>query len=192
LEASYVKEWMRGFHDWLRRRPSSVFMLLGCSSISVFSLIIHSMYLDLVERMVVLWSQLQQIQQAVSLPERVALAPEKPVSVIFLPYLSMTFNCISRLLSRHIISVGLPLRKIPSFLRPVKDVLELKAPDVYSIPCKCGQVCMAVPSRPGSRSTSAISVWSIQTSQSWPNTALTWAAVFSSRTPPSSPPSPDS
>jgi hypothetical protein len=31
------------------------------------------------------------------------------------------FNCISRLLSRHIKSVGLPLRKIPSFLWPAKD-----------------------------------------------------------------------
>jgi hypothetical protein len=27
-----------------------------------------------------------------------------------------------------------------SFLRPVKDDLGLKTPDVYSIPCKCGQV----------------------------------------------------
>jgi hypothetical protein len=44
LEASYVL-WESG--------PAQ---LLGCSSISMASLIIWSMYLDLVERMVVLWS----------------------------------------------------------------------------------------------------------------------------------------
>jgi hypothetical protein len=40
---------MRGFHDRLRGRPSSLFLLFGCSSISMASLIIRSMYLDLVE-----------------------------------------------------------------------------------------------------------------------------------------------
>jgi hypothetical protein len=45
------------------------------------------------------------------------------------------------MLSRHNIkSVGLPLRKISSFLRPLKDDLGLKTPGVYSIPCECGQV----------------------------------------------------
>jgi hypothetical protein len=44
------------------------------------------------------------------------------------------------MLSRHNIkSVGLPPRKIASFLRPVKDDLGLKTPGVYSIPCECGQ-----------------------------------------------------
>jgi hypothetical protein len=37
-------------------------------------------------------------------------------------------------------SVGLPPKKIPSFLRPVKDDLELKTPGVYIVPCECGQV----------------------------------------------------
>jgi hypothetical protein len=36
--------------------------------------------------------------------------------------------------------VGLPLKKIPGFLRPVKDDLGLKTPGVYSMPCECGQV----------------------------------------------------
>jgi hypothetical protein len=60
-------------------------------------------------------------------PECVTLAQEKPVSVTFLLFMSMS---ISRLLSRHIKSVGLPPKKIPSFLWPVKDNLGLKTPDV--------------------------------------------------------------
>jgi hypothetical protein len=142
-------------------------MLLGCTLISVVSLIIWTMYLDMVERIVVSWRWIQwprlmlysatatvsgrmatvhsdrQIRQVFSPSARVAPALEKPVLVTFLPYMSMTFNCISRLLSRHNIkSVSLLLKKIPSFLRPVKDDLGLKTPGVYSAPCKCGQVCI--------------------------------------------------
>jgi hypothetical protein len=47
---------------------------------------------------------------------------------------------ISRMLAKHIRSVGLPPRKISGFLRPVKNDLGLKASGVYSIPCECGQV----------------------------------------------------
>jgi hypothetical protein len=36
--------------------------------------------------------------------------------------------------------VGLPTRKIPGFLWPVKDNLGLKTSGMYSVPCKCGQV----------------------------------------------------
>jgi hypothetical protein len=55
--------------------------------------------------------------------------------------MSTTFNNISRLLSRHKIkSVGLTPKKIPSFLRPVKDHMGLETPGVYSMPCECGQV----------------------------------------------------
>jgi hypothetical protein len=36
--------------------------------------------------------------------------------------------------------VGLPPKKIPSFLQPVKDDLELMTPGVYSAPCECSQV----------------------------------------------------
>jgi hypothetical protein len=53
------------------------------------------------------------------------------------------FNPISRVLARHNIkSVGLPPRKISSFLRPVKDDLALRTPRVYIIPCECSQVCI--------------------------------------------------
>jgi hypothetical protein len=50
-----------------------------------------------------------QIQQAFSPPKIVTLAMEKPVSVTFLPFISTTFNYISRMLSRHNFKcVGLP------------------------------------------------------------------------------------
>jgi len=45
------------------------------------------------------------------------------------------------LLARHNIKcVGLPPRKISSLFRPVKDDLGLRTPEVYGIPCECGQV----------------------------------------------------
>jgi hypothetical protein len=47
---------MRGFHDLLRQKPFSLFILLGWSSILIASLMMRSMYLGLVERMVVLCS----------------------------------------------------------------------------------------------------------------------------------------
>jgi hypothetical protein len=50
---------------------------------------------------------------------------------------------ISRLLPKHSIkSVGLLPRKIPSFLRPLKDDLGLKTPGCYSVPWECGEVCV--------------------------------------------------
>jgi hypothetical protein len=58
-----------------------------------------------------------------------------------LPYGRSIFNRISKMLSWHNIkSVGLPPRKISSFLRMVKGNLGLKTLGVYSIPCECGQV----------------------------------------------------
>jgi hypothetical protein len=44
-----------GFQRQLRHRPSSLFMLFGCSSISMASLNVWSMYLDLVDRILVSW-----------------------------------------------------------------------------------------------------------------------------------------
>jgi hypothetical protein len=44
---------MRGLHDWLRQKPPSLFMLFNCSSISMASLIIWSMYLELVDTILV-------------------------------------------------------------------------------------------------------------------------------------------
>jgi hypothetical protein len=43
-------------------------------------------------------------------------------------------------LTHNIKSVGLPPRKISSFIQLVKDDLGLRTPGVYSIPCECGQV----------------------------------------------------
>jgi hypothetical protein len=59
----------------------------------------------------------------------------------FLPNVGLIFSCISRVLSLHIKkSVGLPHGKISSSFWSVKDDLGLKTPEVYSTPCKCGQV----------------------------------------------------
>jgi hypothetical protein len=83
----------------------------------------------------------RQIRWALNPSESVAPPPEVPASVAFLPYVSTNFNRIGRLLSRHNIkSVGLPPKKIPSFLRPVRYYLELNTPGLYSAPCECGQV----------------------------------------------------
>jgi hypothetical protein len=49
----HLREHMRGFHDSLRQKSSSLFILLGCSSIKIVSLMMQSMYLGLVERMAV-------------------------------------------------------------------------------------------------------------------------------------------
>jgi hypothetical protein len=82
-----------------------------------------------------------QIRRAFDPPERVATNPEKPTSVALLPFVNMTFNRISRMLSRYNIkSVCLLPRKVANFLRPMKDDLGLKTLGVYSIPCECGQV----------------------------------------------------
>jgi hypothetical protein len=76
----------------------------------------------------------QQIQWAVSPLKRVAPAPEKPISVTIPPFVSMTFSHISQMLSRQNIKpVGLPPRKIPSFLWPVKDDMALKTQGVSSL-----------------------------------------------------------
>jgi hypothetical protein len=73
----------------------------------------------------------RQMRWALNPSERVAPPLEEPASVAFLPYVSTTFNRIGRLLSRHnIMSVGLPPKKIPSFLRPVNYYLELNTPGV--------------------------------------------------------------
>jgi hypothetical protein len=44
-EASYI---LSGFHNLLRQKPSSLFMLLGGGQISIVSLMKQSEYLDLV------------------------------------------------------------------------------------------------------------------------------------------------
>jgi hypothetical protein len=76
---------MRGFHDQLRRRPSSLFMLFGCSSISMASLIIWSMYLDLVDRMVVSWSWMRLSGDPLARP-RGALKGPFPLTTLLLSF----------------------------------------------------------------------------------------------------------
>jgi hypothetical protein len=67
--------------------------------------------------------------------------PDKPHSIIFLPFVGNVFNRISRVLARHNIkSVGLPQMKLSGLLRLVKDHLRLRTPGVYRIPCECGRV----------------------------------------------------
>jgi hypothetical protein len=82
----------------------------------------------------------RQIRRALNPRPRVGQSDDKPDSVAFLPYVGTIFNHISWVLARHNKSVGLPPRKISSFIWPVKADLGLKTPGVYSIPCECGQV----------------------------------------------------
>jgi len=42
--------------------------------------------------------------------------------------------------AKHFKSVGIPPRKVSSFLHPVKDDVEARTVGVYSIPCECGEV----------------------------------------------------
>jgi hypothetical protein len=50
----YFRVQIRGFHDLLRQKPSSLFILYEWSSISMASLMMRSMYLVFVESMQVL------------------------------------------------------------------------------------------------------------------------------------------
>jgi hypothetical protein len=77
----------------------------------------------------------QQIQRSLNPTVRTSKPKDKPTSVALLPYVQTTYGRLSRMLARHNIkSVGLPPRKISSFLRPVKDDLGLRTPGVYNIP----------------------------------------------------------
>jgi hypothetical protein len=72
---------------------------------------------------------------------RVAQPDEKPHSLAFLPYVTSIFDNISRVLYRpNIKSMGLPPRKISSFLCSAKCDLRLKTPEVQSILCEFGQI----------------------------------------------------
>jgi hypothetical protein len=83
----------------------------------------------------------RQINRVLNRRPNISKTDNNPDSVAFLPYVSTIFNRMSRVLSRHNIkSVGLPRRKICSFLRPVKDKLGLRTSGVYRIPCECGMV----------------------------------------------------
>jgi hypothetical protein len=62
-------------------------------------------------------------------PDREDTPREDPTSLV-----GPTFNCISRVLSKHNIRiVGLLHRKVTNFLHPIKYDLGLKTPCIYSI-----------------------------------------------------------
>jgi hypothetical protein len=74
-------------------------------------------------------------------PEAPPQRNEDPDSVAVFPFVGATFNRTSRALSEHNTkTVVLPPRKLSSFLRPNKEDLAMKTPDVCSIPCECGKV----------------------------------------------------
>jgi hypothetical protein len=52
-------EHMRGFYNYLRLNPYTLYILLGWSSIRITSLMKRSMYLGFRERMLVVWSWMQ-------------------------------------------------------------------------------------------------------------------------------------
>jgi hypothetical protein len=81
------------------------------------------------------------ILRALNPPTRDPPPREDHTSVAFLPFVDITCNRISRVLSKHNIkTVSLPPWKLSNFLRPFKDHLDLKSPGVYSIPCDCEKV----------------------------------------------------
>jgi hypothetical protein len=83
----------------------------------------------------------KQIQRALNPEVKTFKLKDNPTSFALLPYVQTTYGHLSRMLAKlNIKSVGLPPRKISSFLRPVKDDLGLRTPGVYSIPCECGRV----------------------------------------------------
>jgi hypothetical protein len=66
---------------------------------------------------------------------------EKPTSIAMLPYQQTIPNKISRLLAKYNIkTIHVPRNKNIHMLRPLKDDLGLKVPDMYRIPCECSEV----------------------------------------------------
>jgi hypothetical protein len=83
----------------------------------------------------------RQIRRAMELATRNAKTNDKPTSNAYIPYTQTTYGELSRMLAKHNIKiVTLPPRKIFSYLPPVKDVLGLRTPGIYSIPCECGRI----------------------------------------------------
>jgi hypothetical protein len=83
----------------------------------------------------------RQILCALNPPKRAPPPCEDHTSMAFLPFIDITFNCISRALSKYNSkTVGFPPRKLSSFLHPMKDHVALKVPGVYIISCECGKV----------------------------------------------------
>jgi hypothetical protein len=62
----FFTEKIRDFHDLLKQKPCPLFMLLG---ISVTSLMIWPMYLDLVERILVCWNWKRCLKLLLTCPD---------------------------------------------------------------------------------------------------------------------------
>jgi hypothetical protein len=82
----------------------------------------------------------QQIQTALHSRPHLDQPDNKPNLVAFLPFFSIIFNRISRMMARHIKSVGLTHMKLCSPLRYVKDRLGLRISGMYRTPCGCDRV----------------------------------------------------
>jgi hypothetical protein len=83
----------------------------------------------------------RQIPRALNRRPHLPQPDNEPHSVAFLRFVGTVFNRISRVLAQpNIKAVGLPHMKLFSLLRPVKDHLGLRTPEVYRIPCECGRV----------------------------------------------------
>ena len=90
----------------------------------------------------------QQIRRAMKPATRIAKTDDKPTSTAYTLYTQTTLGRLNRMLAKHNIkSFALPLRKILSYLHPVKDVLGLRTPGIYSNPCECGRVYIGQSSR---------------------------------------------
>jgi hypothetical protein len=82
----------------------------------------------------------RQIHRVLNRQPNISQPEDNLDSVAFLRYVRTIFNRISRVLSWHIKSMGMPPKKVSSFLWPVKDELGLRTLGVYRIPCECGKV----------------------------------------------------
>jgi hypothetical protein len=108
----------------------------------------------------------RQFRRAINRPKTAAQPPDKPTSVALRPLVNTTFNRIIRMLSTHIKSVGLPPRKIISFLRPMKDDLGLKSPGVYPANVvKFTLRRLAISLKSGSWSTTGTFFWGMPTNR---------------------------
>jgi hypothetical protein len=132
-----------------------------------------------------------QIHRVLNHCPNISQPDNNPDSVAFIPHVGPIFNRISRVLSQHNIkSVGLPPKRVSSFLQPVKDILELRIPGIYRIAWEWGKVYIG---QTGCYMDTRLKECQqhIQTSQPWLNTESTWDTAFNFTIPPSSPLKPD-
>jgi hypothetical protein len=96
-----------------------------------------------------------------TLPRRLPSPTKRQIQSVSCLMTSIFYR-ITKVLSWHNFKpVGLPPRKMSSLRQSAKDDLELKTPEVYSIPCECGKVYIdrqTVRLTPGWRSASDISI----------------------------------